>query len=192
MGATSNGSHTNGRFASTQIVPWVAVVISIAAGFWAVANPRDDIKSERIERLEGIHQAKTDIEALLHRIDEEILRVKGFASDKLLSKDEHREFVRRADKSLDTLKGEIDRIRGDQVTRSEHQQHWAETAARIDGVRDLNVQLRKETFDAIATLQKDVGGQFTVGDQIKSLTAQIADLNRRLDMVRPRQAVTQP
>ncbi len=182
----SENGNGNGK-GSSQYVPWVAVIISIAAGFWSVANPRDDIKQERAERLEGIRLAKTDMEVLLRRIDDEILRNAKFSSEKYLTKEEHLEFKTGIKEAASSLRDELNRMRGDQVTRSEHQQHWAETAARIDGVRELNVQLRKETFDSISALAKETGGQYTVGDQIKNLQDQLKLLNGRLDQLRMRQ-----
>ncbi len=169
-----NGVSTPAR---SEALAWAAVVVSLGMAFWSVANPKGDVAT-----------VKEDLHREVSRLDAEILRVKRYSSDKTLTKDEHVEFVRRTDKGIDTLRDEINRIRADQVTRSEHQQHWSETSARIDGVRDINLALRKETFDAIANLQKETGGQYTIGDQLKNLQDQLKLLTSRLDSMRLRQA----
>jgi chromosome segregation ATPase len=163
------------------IIAGLSLLMSLVFAFYTTANPKGDVLLIRQESREDLHREMT-------RVDADILRVKSFASDRLLSKTEHEEFARRMDKSTDNLREELNRVRADQVTRSEHIQHWTETTSRIDAVRDLNNQLRRENQEALSDLRKEIGGQYTLGDQIKNLQDQIKNLASRLDAVK----VTKP
>lgn len=160
----------------TLLLAGFSTLMSLGFAFYTLANPKGDVLLIRQESREDLHRE-------VNRLDSEILRFKDLSVAKFLTLAEHKEFVQRADKSADNLRDELNRIRSDQVTRSEHIQHWAEIASRIDAVRDLNNQLRRENLDSLTELRKELGGQYTLGDQLKNLQDQIKNLSTRIDVV---------
>jgi hypothetical protein len=123
------------------MVPWIAVAVSIAGAFWQVANPRDDI-----QRLRSDFQAQVN---------------------ERLTRDVHLEFASRKDKDTDRLQAQVDSIRGDLVSRSEHQQHWNEINDRISALREQ-----------VAELRRDFSGSYNVGKQLENLQRQVDDLRK--------------
>jgi hypothetical protein len=178
MAGNGNG---NGNWVAIGVI--VSIVLAIGGAFISILNPRNDMESLKREFREDIESLRRQTRMDDARIEAEILRVKNYSSEKLLTKDEHQEFVRRTDLGIANARDEINRIRADQVTRAEHIQHWDEIKARIDTVRETGLQLRKDTFDSINSLQKEVGGQYTIGDQIKNLQDQLKAINDKMLML---------
>lgn len=147
-----------------NIVPWVAVVLSLGSAFWAVANPRDDIKTLKAEMREDLRHseelAEKQIEMLKHALaDRETLA-------------QHIEFANRMLDQANTFKEDIRSIRSDLVPRTEHQQHWNEVNDRISTVRD-----------SINDVRKDLVSIAPPADRFKSMEAQITALQNRFDML---------
>jgi len=156
----SEQAYTNGKAASSNIISYFAIGVSIVVAFWSVANPRDDIKSLRLEAQEQQRQLKGDLQAEINSIVKDTKFV--------LSKDEHREFVLRMDRDISRLEFQVNDIRNKQVSREEHTQHWNE-------IDDKHNSLRQQVYD----LRKDFVGTYTVGDQIKNIQKQIDDMRGR-------------
>lgn len=175
--ANGNGNDQKTFNTLTIILAGFSTLMSLGFAFYTLANPKGDVLLIRQESREDLHRE-------VSRLDSEILRFKDLSAAKFLTLAEHKEFVQRADKTGDNLREEINRIRSDQVTRSEHIQHWGEIASRIDAVRDLNNQLRRENQDSMSDIRKELGGQYTLGDQLKNLQDQIKNLSSRLDGVK--------
>lgn len=155
--ATNGGSNGNGRPGSSNVVPWVSIVIALGAGFWAVANPRDDIKSERIDRIDGLRQQRMDIDSELKRV---------------ITRDQYNEFVLREDREISRVQSTLDEMRKGLVSREEHVQHWKE-------IDDKHDSLRQQVYE----LRRDFTGSYNIGDQLKSIQKQIDDIRLRRDTV---------
>src|ERR1043166_1365737 len=92
--------------------------------------------------------------------------------DRFLAVREHLEFKTRVDEHITAVKEEAKKnsldiayLRDNQVTRAEHVTHWEQIKGDISNVRsDVDV------------LRRDVGGQYTIGEKIKDLQAQIEQL----------------
>jgi hypothetical protein len=154
----SEQAYTNGsKAASSNVISYFAIGVSIVVAFWSVANPRDDIKSMRIEAQEQLRQVKGDFQADLNNITKDMKL--------LLTKDEHREFVLRTDKDIARIDAQTNDLRNRQVSREEHIQHWGE-------IDDKHNSLRQQVYE----LRKDFVGTYTVGDQIKNIQKQIDDI----------------
>jgi SMC interacting uncharacterized protein involved in chromosome segregation len=148
----------------------------LGAAFWQAANPKGDLNQVKSELRDDLVQTES-------RIEKNISDVKYLADNKLLAKDEHDEFVVRINKDIDVLRDEINRIRNDIVSRSEHQQHWTDIDERIAAVRQtLNDFMRDQTA-ANDEMRKEFGGTYTAGDQLKNLQEQIKAMQSRLDTV---------
>lgn len=91
----------------------------------------------------------------------------------------HNEFKARIDQRIDSLRenalrelgridGEIGALRGDMVSRSEHQTHWSETSDRINSLSAR-----------ITDLQHTFGADYTIGDRIKALQTEVAELRHQ-------------
>lgn len=119
----ANGSSGSNK---DQMVSWIAVGIAIFSAFWAVANPRDDIKQLKADEQNALtdfrHEVAGTYETLM----------------------QHAEFAKRKDGDTDRMEKQIVAIQADLVSRSEHQQHWAEQSEKVAVLRDQVNELYKE------------------------------------------------
>lgn len=89
----------------------------------------------------------------------------GTISRDNVSRNEHLEFKQHIDDKIVTLDREVSRIQVSLVPREEHATHWAEFEARLG---ELSVR--------ITEVQKEFGGNFTLGDALKDLQRQVSEL----------------
>ena len=154
----------------------LSLLLSLGAAFWQAANPKGDLNQVKSELRDDLVQTES-------RAEKNVSDVKDIAQNKLLTKDEHVEFVIRINKDLDVLRDEINRIRSDIVSRSEHQQHWNDIDERIAAVRQTLNDFTRDQAAANDEMRKEFGGTYTAGDQLKNLQEQIKSMQSRLDMV---------
>jgi hypothetical protein len=177
---TTSPDGTNGKNGNLNVllfaVTALSLLLSFATAFWQAANPKGDLNQVRSELRDDLVQTES-------RIEKNISDVKYLAENKLLAKDEHVEFVVRMNKDVDVLRDEINRIRNDLVSRSEHQQHWAGIDERIAGNRQAMSDFIRDQTHANDEMRKEFGTTYTAGDQLKNLQEQIKTLQSRLDIV---------
>lgn len=141
-GNNGNGNGNGNGSNWPLVISGIAVVLTLVGQFWALANPRDDLK-----------QLKADLRADI---------------DKMLPISVHTEFVIRADRDLKRLETGLIKATDAVVPRVEHEQHWKENDARIVALREQVMELRREFSgsynigkqldnlqDQIRVLQKD-------------------------------------
>lgn len=154
----------NGSSFGVNVVPWIAVALSIGSAFWAVANPRDDIKSLKAEMREDLRHSEELTEKQFELLKRAIGERETLA--------QHNEFAVRMVDQANTLHEDIKTIRSDLVPRLEHQQHWNEINDRINAVRDSINEVRKDLLSIAPP-----------ADRFKSLEAQLTAMQNRLDML---------
>lgn len=155
--AATNG---NGSGKGLQyVMPGIAIAMSLAAAFWTIANPRDDIKQEHaaIEALRATF--KTDLDAMRIRFE-----------DKYLPLSVHTEYSARIDKDTLRLEQLYIGLRGEVVPRAEHMQHWVEADKSVSYLRENVVELRK-----------DISGSYNIGKQLDNLQDQIKAMQGKID-----------
>ena len=171
----TNGKNGNWATGLAAVVAGLSFFVSLATAFFQAANPKGDITSIRYE-------VRDDVRRSDERYDRE-LSVLRTSVDGKLGMDVHKEFATRKDRDTDVLRDEINRIRADQVPRSEHQQHWSEIADRMTAFRTALADARQEQALINSEMRKEFGSTFTAGDQMKNLQDQIKTLQQRLDVV---------
>jgi chromosome segregation ATPase len=139
-----NGNGNGSTNVNNGLVSWAAVILAIFSAFWAVANPRDDIKTlksdEQTQLTDFRHEVAATYTALV----------------------EHREFAKRLEEDVVKLQIQITELRKDQVSRSEHQQHWSDQTERINAVNA-----------ALGELRSQFVGSYNIGKQLDSLQKQL-------------------
>jgi predicted RNase H-like nuclease (RuvC/YqgF family) len=189
MSEVRNGNGRQSSVVVNNVAAWlgitIAVLTSIGTAFWTVANPRDDIKLVRDEIHQSEDRQRSDFGAIIHRLDEEVrdrdssVRIyvdKNFdrIDKELLTREtlrEHETFVKSVDNLFMNLRSELDKVRADQVSRSEHIEHWREIDAQISNLRA-----------SITSLRDDYTKTYSAGDQIKNLQDQITELRKTITM----------
>lgn len=166
----------------TAIAAVVAVVsIFTVIGGMALGPVLRDIEEGK-RSVRDINVAMTPLLAFAAQHDRDIQRFLGIEDeikdlDKIKwSKDAQAEFERRIDekflddradvrRQFDVALADINAIRSDLVSRSEHQTHWTEFTARLDA---LSVRIND--------VQKEFGSNFTLGDAVKELQRRVSEL----------------
>jgi hypothetical protein len=171
-----NGSGSSNLNVLLFAVTALSLLLSLATAFWQAANPKGDLTQVKSELRDDLVQTES-------RVEKNVSDVKDIEQKKLLSKGEHVEFVIRVNKDIDVLRDEINRIRNDIVSRSEHQQHWMDIDERIGAVRQTLSDFMRDQTAANDEMRKEFGGTYTAGDQLKNLQEQIKAMQSRLDMV---------
>jgi len=174
----SGTPYTNGKNGGmsviTPLIAMISLFASIGVAFWT--NAKGDVNFVKAELREDLRRSEERYELQFKLIREDL---------KLLeTKAQHDEFAARLDKTADITRDEINRIRADQVSRSEHIQHWSEQSERMNA---LNARIKDiVTEQAIVNdgMRKEFGGTWTAGDQMKNLQDQIKQLQQRLDVLR--------
>lgn len=135
MGPSKNGSSSTWPL----VISGMAVVLTLVGQFWALANPRDDLK-----------QIKTDLKAEI---------------DRMLPTSVHKEFVIRSDRDIIRLDNSLSKVLDGMVPRAEHEQHWKENDSRIVALREQVMEIRRE-FSGSYNIGKQLDN---LQDQIKAL-----------------------
>ena len=177
---TTSPDGTNGKNGNLNVllfaVTALSLLLSLATAFWQAANPKGDLTQVKSDLRDDLAQTKS-------RINKNISDAKYLEENKLLAKDEQDEFVVRINKDIDVLRDEINRIRNDIVSRSEHQQHWADIEDRIATIHKAMSEFIRDQTATNDEMRKEFGGTYTAGDQLKNLQEQIKAMQLRLDMV---------
>ena len=177
---TASPDGTNGKNSNLNVllfaVTALSLLLSLATAFWQAANPKGDLTEVKSELRDDLAQTKS-------RIDKNISEVKYLEDNKLLAKDEHEQLVIRINKDIDILRDEINRIRNDIVSRSEHEQHWADIEDRIATIHKAMSDFIRDQTATNDEMRKEFGGTYTAGDQLKNLQEQIKAMQLRLDVV---------
>lgn len=185
--ADSNGngrSNGNGNNALTTGIAAGALLVSLIGMFWT--NSKGDVNSVKYELREDINRAEDRVMKELS-----LMRTSGAAVvDKLLPVAEHKEFKEKTDRGIEQNNQDIRSLRGDLVSRAEHQQHWNDMNERISKVNEALMEERKIRADDVNAIRKDVGGTYTLGDVVKQLQDQIKQLNLRLDQLKPQAGIS--
>lgn len=141
--AGRNGNGAN----STQIVPWVAVAMSLGAAFWTVANPRDDIKQLKQDEQYSIQELRKEVAASFETLAQ------------------HNEYSKRIDGVDQSLSMRTAALEAGLVPRSEHAQHWSEENEKINELRNSLQELRNQWI-----------GTWNVGKQLDSIEKELSEL----------------
>lgn len=168
------GSYRNGNNTMPTAIAALAMLVGLGGLFWQAANPKGDLQSVRYDMREDIKRAE-------ERIDREINQIKWDINNKAMTIAQHNEFASRIDKAADILRDEINRIRADQVTRSEHQQHWNEQTERMNALNQRLKDIAMEQNAANDSMRKEFGSTFTAADQMKNLQDQIKTLQNQFN-----------
>lgn len=170
--------YTNGKNGGagvvTPIIAMISLFASIGVAFWT--NAKGDVTSVKAELREDLRRSE-------ERYEREFKIIRQDAKT-YMSRDQQSEFSARIDKTVDILRDEINKLRADQVSRSEHVQHWAEITERLNA---LNARLKDITADQMIVndnMRKEFGSTYTASDQMKNLQDQIKQLQQRLDGLR--------
>jgi hypothetical protein len=177
---TASPDGTNGKNSNLNVllfaVTALSLLLSLGAAFWQAANPKGDLNQVKSE-------LRDDLIKIESRIDKSISDVKYVTDNKMISKDEHVEFALRLNKDIDVLRDEINRLRNDLVSRSEHAQHWADTEDRIATIHKAMSDFIRDQTATNDEMRKEFGGTYTAGDQLRNLQEQIKAMQLRVDIV---------
>jgi len=194
----STTPYRNGNSSNANITAWAAIAISVGLAFFNAVNPKSDVQQIKTDYQADIRQAKIDLQGEIRQVkqdlredvkhleerwERELSQIKWDINNKVLTISQHNEFASRIEKAADVLRDEINRIRIDQVSRSEHLQHWSETTERLNA---LNLRIKDVSTEqnlVNESMRKEFGSTFTAGDQMKNLQDQIKTLQNRLDAI---------
>lgn len=169
--AEKNGTNT------WQIVIMAgAVMLTLASQFWTLANPRDDIRTTRLDLQASIDRQEKDLQGLIdknqkrleeltHQVDDHFSIIERRLQTDVVTIREHEEFVKREDARLNQLEQATAKIQDNVVTRAEHQTHWGEADQKFTNLGNRIDGLANQLISASS-----------LGDQLKALQNQIDQL----------------
>jgi DNA repair exonuclease SbcCD ATPase subunit len=153
-----------------------AVMLTLASQFWTLANPRDDIRTVRVDNQQAMDRLEKELTQLItknekridevqHQLETAVETINKHLEKSVVGRMEHEEFVHREDARLNTLENQSAKMQDNLVTRAEHQTHWNESDQKFTVLNNRLDQL----IQAFT-------GTFTIGDQLKNLQKEIDDL----------------
>jgi hypothetical protein len=191
--------YRNGNGNGASFVPWIAIVLSLGAGFWAVANPKDDVKQARSDSTAEIRLAKQELEGQISALEKTLSHYLTLAQFQA----EVDAINRRSERGKEDIQRLYDLSRGPAPALVTFQEAQRQRLDRMDvdinKLRDgLAIFLRRDEeikdiaaindkhvalLQAVTELRSSFGSAVTIGDQLKDLRKQIDDLrnHRALD-----------
>lgn len=152
---SENGKNGNGNGSNNAVliaISAASIILSLGNAFWT--NSQGSVASVKTDLRDDMKQAES-------RQQREIDDLKKIIEDKLFTKDEQRDFVVNYADTIKEIRKRSDAIQGELVSRSEHQQHWIDTDAKIGDLRDQ---------------VKGLTGSWNVGKQLDNLQKEVDDL----------------
>jgi chromosome segregation ATPase len=150
----------NGTNTWQLIIMGVAVLLSLLSQFWTLANPRDDIRTTRIDLQQAMDRQEKELrdlidkgqkrlEELTRQNDEHFAVMERRLQTDVVSLREHEEFVKREDARISALEQIAAKLQDNLVTRAEHQTHWSETDQKFANLNSRLEQLSSQIVSAL-------------------------------------------
>jgi hypothetical protein len=194
-----------------------ALILTLVGQFWALANPRDDIKQVRIDfqnalkdtdyhLQDEIKTLRTDLNKEIEKNENELTEERKLVRDSIadilratVTLREYEEFKVRENLNQTEEKGKIQALENRTITLQQHedlksrvdalQSHYVPREEHVEHWNQANERL-KSMSDSINDLRHDYSGTFTVTDALKQLQKEIDEVRSQNQSIKA--TVSQP